>query len=446
MGWVGCRTRPVGEPMCLTLRPRAALLASRSMRDALSLGTAAALLLAGCAALLAGCATEEPDGGQTPGATEDPQGTTEEEPAPGQAQEETAEDDETADPPAQDPSSEDPVTGFETVAHEEFNTPWAMVFLPGTDLLLLTERTGALQLRDQDSGEVTEVTGAPEVVSDGQGGMHDVIAGPDFEQDQVIYLSWVREADGGSQGVVGRARLDVDQAALENLEVIWEQDPAPGNGHFALRMALVDELLYVTSGDRQELQPAQDMGTNLGTIVRLTLEGDPAPGNPFADDGGVAAQFWTTGHRNPLGIDVDSQGNLWSSEMGPAGGDELNLIVEGANYGWPEVSMGEHYDGAAIPDHAEGDGFEAPREYWVPAISPGNLLIYSGDLFTGWADNALLGGLSGQNLVRVELDGEDAEQVDEWDMGDRIRALAEAPDGAIWIATDSGTLLELRPE
>ena len=405
------------------------------MRRSLSFGAGAVLLLAGCA-------TGDPGPAPDPGTVEDPEATpdeTEDEPAGDEQPGETPED--------QDPGDEDPVTGFGTVEHDQFNAPWAMEFLPGTDMLLITERNGALQVRDQDSGEVTEVSGTPEVVSEGQGGMHDVIAGPNFEQDHTIYLSWVREGSAdGSQGVVGRAQLDPDEASLEDLEVIWEQDPAPGHGHFALRMVFVNDSLLVTSGDRQELQPAQDMGTNLGTIVRLTPEGEPAPDNPFADDGGVAAEFWTTGHRNPLGIATDSDGNVWSSEMGPEGGDELNLIVEGANYGWPEVSMGEHYDGTAIPDHAEDDGFEAPKEYWVPAISPGNLLIYSGDLFTGWADSALLGGLSGQNLVRVELDGEEAEQVDEWDMGDRVRAVAQAPDGAIWIATDSGTLAELRPE
>lgn len=378
------------------------------MRGTLTLG-AAALLLAACT-------------GQDPGTVEDPGAATK---APD--------------------SDGAPVTEFDAVEHDRFDSPWAMEFLPGTEELLITERIGTLQLRDQDSGEVRQVSGTPEVVADGQGGMHDVVAGPGFEQDRTIYLSCVREAGGGSQGVVGRARLDLQQASLEDLEVIWEQDPAPGHGHFSLRMVIADNRLYVTSGDRQELQPAQDMGTNLGTIVRLTLDGEPAPGNPFADEGGVAAEFWTVGHRNPLGIATDSEGNLWSSEMGPEGGDELNLIVPGANYGWPEASMGGHYDGTEIPDHAEGDGFRAPAQHWVPAISPANLMIYSGDLFTGWAGSALLGGLSGQNLVRVELDGEDARQVDEWDMGDRIRAVDEAPDGAIWIATDSGALMELRP-
>lgn len=362
---------------------------------------------------------------------------------------------EPADEPLESAEGSDPeqvsgegqaVAEFESTEHAQFDSPWALEFLPGTDYLLITERTGAVLLRDQDSGEAQELSGVPEVASAGQGGMHDIIAGPSFEEDQTVYLSWVRAADGGSQGVLGRAQLDLEQASLEDLEVIWEQDPAGGDGHFSLRLLADDEHLYITSGDRQELDPAQDMSTNLGTVVRLTLDGEPAEGNPFEHDDAPAPEFWTTGHRNPLGIAADSLGRIWSSEMGPQDGDELNLIEAGANYGWPEASMGMHYSGEDIPDHAEDDDFEAPKAYWVPAISPGNLMIYQGDLFPGWQDSAFLGGLSGQNLVRVELDGENAEPVDEWDMGDRIRAVAEAPDGAIWLATDSGSLLELRPQ
>ncbi|WP_238385143.1 PQQ-dependent sugar dehydrogenase [Nesterenkonia muleiensis] len=384
--------------------------------------------------LLAGCASDQPG---SPGGTA--------EPAEGASPAETAEEapDETS---AADSEDSEPVTDFETIEHEQFDSPWALEFLPGTDALLITERTGALMMRDQESGDIQEISGIPEVVSEGQGGMHDVIAAPSFEQDQTVYLSWVRSADEGSQGVAGRAQLDLEQASLEDVEVIWEQDPASDDGHFALRLLAHQEHLYITSGDRQELDPAQDMDTNLGTIVRLTLEGEPAQDNPFAEDDAAAAEFWTTGHRNPLGIAADSQGRIWSSEMGPEGGDELNLITAGANYGWPEASMGMHYDGGDIPDHTDDDEFEAPKAYWVPAISPGSLMIYQGDLFTGWQDSAVLGGLSGENLVRVELDGEDAEPAGEWDMGDRIRAVEEAPDGAIWIATDSGDLLELRPE
>lgn len=345
----------------------------------------------------------------------------------------------------------DPSQEFTVSERGTFEEGWAMCFLPGTEHLLIAERTGALRLHDIPSGEVIEVTGTPEVRDAGQGGLHDVIPGPAFEEDQVIYLSWVCPHDEGSHGVVGRGTLEVDaaagQARLQDLEVLWEQSPAGGDGHYSLRLLIQGEHLFVTSGDRQQFTPAQKTITNLGAVLRLTLDGEPAPGNPWEADGGIAAQLWSIGHRNPLGIAQDAEGNVWVSEMGPRGGDELNLIVAGENYGWPEASMGVHYDGAEIPDHAEGDGFVAPAAFWVPSISPGSLLIYRGDLFAGWQGSALLGGLSGQNLVRVQIDGTTTTQADEWDMGQRIRALAEAPDGPLWLLEDGtgGRLLELRP-
>lgn len=355
---------------------------------------------------------------------------------------------------------------FTVTEHGTLQEGSAMCFLPGTDHLLITERGGTLRLRDQRSGEVSEVGGTPQVRAAGQGGLHDVIPGPTFEDDGVIYLSWVREHAEGSHGVVGRGVLEIgdqagqgragddqeddDQASsatLRDLEVLWEQSPADGDGHFSLRLLVQGEHLFVTSGDRQAFTPAQERDTNLGAVLRLTLDGDPAPGNPWESEGGVAAQLWTMGHRNPLGIAEDRDGNVWVSEMGPRGGDELNLLEAGANYGWPEASMGRHYDGSDIPDHTEGDGFVAPAVHWVPSISPGSLLIYRGELFTLWQGSALLGGLTGQNLVRVALDGATAEQADRWDMGERMRALAEAPDGAVWLLEDGsdGRLLELRP-
>ncbi|WP_295624010.1 PQQ-dependent sugar dehydrogenase [uncultured Corynebacterium sp.] len=350
---------------------------------------------------------------------------------------------------------------FTVTEQGTFDEGWAMAFLPGTDHLLITERGGGLKLRNQNSGEVVDVAGAPEVHAAGQAGMHDVIPGPTFDEDGTVYLSWVRDDPDGAQGVVGRGRLDVDGGRLSDLDVIWEQTPAAGDGHLSLRMLVQGEHLFVTSGDRQEFTPAQDTSDNLGSIVRLTLDGEPARGNPWAGEGGSengaengaapenkAAELWTIGHRNPLGIAEDVDGNIWSSEMGPQGGDELNRIDAGANYGWPEASMGVHYDGEDIPDHADGDGFTAPEAHWVPAISPGNLMIYRGSLFDGWSNSALLGGLSGQKIVRVELDGDAATIAEEWDMGERIRAIDEAPDGSLWVLEDGagGRLLELRPK
>ena len=336
---------------------------------------------------------------------------------------------------------------FVVVEHESFDEPWALAFLPGTDTMAVTERGGALKLRGPD-GTVRDVSGVPDVVAAGQGGLGDLIPGPTFADDGTVYLSWVERGDGGTGAVVGRGRLDVAAAELADVGVIWEQTPkVDGNGHFSHRLLIHDEHLFVSSGDRQKFDPAQAMDGNLGKIVRLTLDGDPAPDNPWAGEGGVAAQFWSIGHRNPLGLAADGDGRLWGSEMGPQGGDELNLVQPGLNYGWPEASNGSHYGGGEIPDHSPGDGFEPPKAFWTPSISPGSLMIYDGELFPAWKGDAFLGALSGEALVRVDLEGETATQAESWSMGARIRAVAEAPDGAIWLLEDGsgGRLLELTP-
>lgn len=319
-----------------------------------------------------------------------------------------------------------------------FDTPWAMTFLPGTQTALVTEREGVLHLVDTASGEATEVEGVPDVVVSGQGGLGDVLPGPTYSEDGTVYLSWVGSGSGGTGAVVGRAQLITgDAPRLEGLTVIWEQTPkVSGNGHFSHRLAFSPDgqHLFVSSGDRQEMTPAQDPASTLGTIMRMNADGSDA-------------RIWTSGHRNPLGLAFDVDGKLWSSEMGPQGGDELNLIVQGANYGWPEASMGVHYNGTDIPDHAEGDGFTAPVAFWVPAMSPGSLMIYSDDAFRGWTGDAFLGGLSGQNLVRVDLDGTSGAVADTWEMGQRIREVEQGPDGSVWLLEDApgGRLLHLTP-
>ena len=263
----------------------------------------------------------------------------------------------------------------------ELDEPWAMTFLPDGQSLI-TGRGGELTLRSAD-GQTTDVTGVPEVVHEGQGGLGDVIVAPDFASTRHVYLSWAEAGDGGSGAAVARATLTTDAGAarLDDLTVIWQQQPkVSGNGHYGHRLAFSPdgEHLFVSSGERQKMEPAQDLQSHLGKIIRLDPDGAAAAGNPFADRGEVAADVWSYGHRNPLGLAFDPAGNLWNSEMGPQGGDELNLVREGANYGWPEASNGSHYGGADIPDHAAGDGFEAPKASWNPSISPGSLMIYTG--------------------------------------------------------------------
>ena len=333
-------------------------------------------------------------------------------------------------------SSDAAPTSFQVEPVDRFDSPWAMAFLPDGDLLV-TERTGTLNLRDAETGERVEVGGVPDVAVAGQGGLGDVVVSPTFDDDRTVYLSWVEAGDGGSGAVVGRATLEEGETpTLDGLEPIWRQPKVSGNGHFSHRIAFDPdgEHLFVSSGDRQKKTPAQDTSNTLGSIVRMGLDGS-------------SPEIWSHGHRNPLGLEFAPDGTLWSSEMGPKGGDELNLVEAGDNYGWPLASNGSDYDGGEIPDHAPGDGFTAPEAFWTPSISPGSLMIYSGDLFPEWTGDAFLGALSGEALVRVDLDGDTAGETQTFEMGERIRAVDQGPDGAVWLLEDEGAgrLLRLTP-
>ena len=352
------------------------------------------------------------------------------------------------------PSSSD--KPFETTVIADFDEPWAMAFIPGTPYALITEKKGKLKLWES-KGAVVDVEGVPTVAYGGQGGLGDIILHPDFANNGYVYLSFAEAGEGGFGAAVARGKLDLKAAkpTLTDVQVIWRQEPkVSGQGHYGHRMAFgPDGMLYISSGERQKFQPAQDLNQNLGKIVRLTDGGMVPSDNPFYDQGRVKSQIWSYGHRNPLGIAFDANGRLWNQEMGPEGGDELNLVKKAANYGYPKVSNGRNYGAATddLPDHAPGDGFEAPKVFWNPAISPGGLMIYSGDMFKAWKGSAFIGGLGAKALVRVKLDGENATKADQWDMGARIREVEQGPDGAIWVLEDQragseGRLLKLTPK
>ena len=321
-----------------------------------------------------------------------------------------------------------------------FNEPWAMTFLP-TGELLVTEKPGNLYLYDTQTQTRKPVSGVPSIAYGGQGGLGDIILHPDFENNNILYLSYAEsELFGRSGAAVAKAKLNINNSdvSLDDLDVIWLQEPkVRGSGHYSHRLAFSpDGFLFITSGERQKQQPAQDWSQSLGKIIRLNEDGSVPRDNPFQDKGKLAKTFWTLGHRNMLGIDFDSSGQLWVHEMGPRHGDELNLIKKGENYGWPEVSWGNQYSGADIPDHDTRPEFHAPEEYWVPSIAPSGLILYDGDLFSSWHDNAIIGGLVSKALIRVKTDGAKASEVERFDMKNRIREVEQGPDGAVWILED----------
>ncbi|HET7843527.1 MAG TPA: PQQ-dependent sugar dehydrogenase [Xanthomonadales bacterium] len=332
----------------------------------------------------------------------------------------------------------------------KFDEPWAMAFL-ADGRLLVTEKAGRLKLLGVD-GKVGTISGAPKVDYGGQGGFGDVALHPDFANNHLVYYSYVEAGDNDTRGaVVARAKLTLDAAgggALSDPQVVWKQDPkVDGRGHYSHRIVFGKGKLWITSGERQHFDPAQDMKMNLGKVIRLNDDGSLPPDNPFADQGGVAAQVWTLGHRNILGLAFDRNGELWDLEMGPMGGDELNHIERGSNYGYPIVSNGDHYDGRVIPDHDTRPEFNAPELWWTPVISPGYLLFYDADAFPQWKGSALAAGLSSMAIVRIAFDGMDATEAERFDMGARIRSLAVSPNGELYALEDAptGRLLKLVP-
>jgi aldose sugar dehydrogenase len=361
-----------------------------------------------------------------------------------------------------------PITGPQTPAAKPFvatpvatfDEPWAMTFLPD-GRMLVTEKGGRLKIATRDGEAATVVPGTPVVDSAGQGGLMDVVAAPDFATSKVIYLSWSESGAGGKGVALGRGML-VDQqvmcirapcppvSRLEGFETIFRATPfVSGGGHYSGRIAFSPDgkYLFFTNGERQKFDPAQDKSATLGKVLRLTPDGKPAPENPLAAQG-FRPEVWSYGHRNLLGIAFDESGRLWAQEMGPKGGDELNLILPGKNYGYPIVSNGDHYDGRNIPDHPTRPEFEAPKVSWNPVISPGGLMFYSGSLFPAWKGSAFIGGLSSQSLVRIAFDGEKAREAERFDMGKRIREVEQGPDGAIYVLEDGagGRLLRLMPK
>ncbi|WP_244782758.1 PQQ-dependent sugar dehydrogenase [Acinetobacter sp. F-1] len=321
----------------------------------------------------------------------------------------------------------------------QFNEPWAITTL-NDGRLLITERKGKLQLFDPKTRKKIEVKGIPQVAYGGQGGLGEVTLHPDFANNQWVYLSYAEQGQGGYGAVVIRGKLDLNQATpqLTQIERIWTQVPKfSGQGHYGHRIVFgLDAKLWISSGERQQFDPAQDMQSNAGKIIRLNQDGSIPADNPFMNQGKIAQQVWSLGHRNPLGMAFDPQGQLWVIEMGPKGGDELNKISKAKNYGYPVVSNGDHYDGKPIPDHNTRPEFEAPVLDWTPVISPSDLLFYTGNVFPQWKNKAITTGLSSKAIVIVDTRPSTAKEVQRLDMKERIRGVAQAQDGTLWVIED----------
>jgi glucose/arabinose dehydrogenase len=364
-----------------------------------------------------------------------------------------------------------------------FNLPWRIAFLPD-GRMLITEKVGPVWLVTQ-KGEKTPVANVPAVLYGGQGGMLGVYVSPHYAHDHSVYLTYSEPHDGGSSLALAKARLSLEggKASLEDLKVIWHDAAGGKGGQFGAAVAFAPDgkSLFLSSGDRQRFTPAQDPNSPLGKILHLTLDGKPAADNPHAGQTGsqtlaitdppkdteaaktatpvktytspgpnlTPSETWTMGHRTPYGLAFAPNGDLWEMEHGPKGGDALNLIQKGKNYGWPLARFAVNYDDVPIPGFEGHPELTKPVIYWTPVIAPGSLTFYNGNMFKNWKGSALIGGMRTQTLNRITFDGKGgATPQERWSVGHQIRDVAVAPDGAVWVVENAnpGGLYRLTPK
>lgn len=333
-------------------------------------------------------------------------------------------------------ATEEVVVSAQEVA-DELDTPWGMTFLPD-GRMLVTELPGNLVIVSQDGTVSDPVQGTPTVFAQGQGGLMDVALHPDFARNRMVYLSFAEPGNGGEAGTaLGRGRLVNDR--LENFEVIWRQEPKlVGPNHFGNRIAFApDGKVFLALGERFQFGPAQDLSNTLGAVVRLNDDGSIPSDNPFVGQAGAEDAIWSYGHRNIESAAIHPEtGQLWVVEMGPLGGDELNAIERGANYGWPVVSWGINYDGVEIPDPTEFPQFEDAVHHWSPVRSPSGMIVYTGDMFPEWRGDIFFGALSAGGLERVDMENGRVVGTEFIPFNTRIREVEQGPDGAIYLLTN----------
>jgi aldose sugar dehydrogenase len=331
--------------------------------------------------------------------------------------------------------------------------PWALAFLPD-GRLLVTERPGNMRIVGKEGSVSSAFAGVPKVFARGQGGLHDVVLDRQYGENHTIYFCFAEPVAGGGRTALARARL-LDEGApyLADVAVIFHQDgPLSSGNHFGCRIAQApDDNLFLTLGEHFTTRDqAQNLANHLGKIVRIRPDGSVPPDNPFVARQGAKPEIWSFGHRNPQGLAFHpATGRLWEHEHGPRGGDEVNIIEKGKNYGWPVIGYGIDYDGAKIHESTRKEGMEQPVWYWVPSIAPSGMAFYTGNLFPTWRGNLFVGALAGQILVRLELEGEKVVKEERLlaQLHERIRDVRQGPDGALWLATDnsSGRILRLAP-
>src|SRR5215210_982556 len=327
--------------------------------------------------------------------------------------------------------------------------PWGLAFLPD-GRMLVTERPGRLRLVSADGQLSPPLGGVPRVYAQGQGGLLDVALDPGFAENRLVYLTYSEPRDGGAATAAGRGRLNAAGTALEGFQVIFRQQPAASGGaHFGSRLAFArDGKLFISTGERFKFEPAQDLSTHLGKLIRINPDGSTPADNPFVNRAGVRPEIWSYGHRNIQGLAVHPEsGVLWEGEFGPLGGDEINIPEPGRNYGWPLVSWGDHYNGRKIPKPPTRPDLADAVYHWTPSVSFSGMTFYMGDAFPDWRGNLLLAGLGSEALTRLSLDGTRVTGEERIRMGERIRDVKNGPDGFVYLLTDEdrGRVLRLKP-